>query len=107
MTPSQDVAITERLNALSCSAAAGQTGAACALLGNGHNINECDGNGHTPVMLAVLGGHLDTAVQLALNGADLACRNSDGRTALELAVLCSNREVPHAMISTMSAAHLL
>lgn len=85
--------ITERLSALSCSAANGQTTAACALLDDGHNVNECDERGHTPVMLAVLGGHLDTAVQLALSGANLACRNHDGHTALELAVRSNNREV--------------
>ena len=56
-------------------------------------MNSTDVRGLTPVMLAVVGGHLETAVQLALGGADLARRDQQGRTAIELAVLSSNREV--------------
>ena len=56
-------------------------------------MNTQDEHGRTPVMLAVLGGHLDTAVQLALIGADLTRCDPEGRTALEHAVNASNRDV--------------
>ena len=57
------------------------------------NLDAPDQRGLTPVMVAVLAGQLDTAVQLALNGADLNCRDAQGHTALELAVLSGKREV--------------
>ena len=55
-------------------------------------------HGLTPVMMAVLGGHMETAVQLALSGADLKRRDARGRTALELAILASNRETALSLI---------
>ena len=88
-----DVPIEQRLSALSCSAAAGQTAAAKELVANGVNVDGVDEAGRTPVMLAVLGGHLNTAVELALSGADLSRTDREGRTALELAILAQNREV--------------
>jgi ankyrin repeat protein len=57
------------------------------------STNAADPRRLTPVMAAVLAGQLDTAVQLALNGADLSARDAQGHTALELAVLAGNREV--------------
>lgn len=53
------------------------------------------------MMLAVLNGHLDTAVQLALSGANLAHCDAEGRTALELAVLSSNRQVRNMPLSRL------
>ena len=54
-------------------------------------------NGQDEVMLAVLGGHLDTAVQLALAGADLTRGDQQGQTALQHAIAASNREVWSAL----------
>ena len=80
--------------ALTAAAVAGQTDVALALIQGGtDSVNSSDSNGLTPVMLAVLGGHLDTAVQLALAGADLTRRDAQGCTALEHAIVAPNREV--------------
>lgn len=58
-----------------------------------------DAHGRTRIMQAVVSGQLDQAVKLALSGADLACRDAEGRAVLELAVLSANREVPSQRIS--------
>lgn len=78
---------------ISNSAANGQTAVAKDLIQQGANVDTADARGLTPVMLAVIGGHLETAVQLALAGADLSRCDPDGRTALEYAILAGNREV--------------
>ena len=83
---------------LSHSASSGQTAAIKELIGQGADVNALDAQGLTPLMLAVLGGHLDTAVKLALSGADLGRRDSHGRTALELAVIANNREAALALL---------
>ena len=71
----------------------GRTDALKALVGRGADINVADGSGTTPLMLAVLGGHLDTVLQLVMAcGADMNRRDHSGRTALELAIAASNRE---------------
>ena len=46
----------------------------------------------------MLGGHLDTAVQLALSGADLVGRDGQGRTVLELSVGTGHREMSLALL---------
>ena len=84
--------------ALAQSASSGQTALVRELLHKGANVDCPDAQGLTPCMLAVLGGHLDTAVQIALSGADLKRRAARGRTALELAVLASHREAALALV---------
>ena len=88
--PQHEVSASEQL---CVAAASGQTNLARSLIQHGADVNGTDKNGLTPVMLAVLGGHLDTAVQLALAGADLSRGDQQGHTALEHAVAASNREV--------------
>ena len=67
--------------ALLSTAADGRTEETKQLLAAGADVNAPNALGLTPLMLAVLGGHLDTAVQLALGGADLSLRDAEGRTA--------------------------
>ena len=60
--------------------------------------------GTTPLMLAVLGGHLDTVLQLVMAcGADMNRRDHSGRTALELAIAASNREASLALLLIATA----
>merc|ERR1719326_189583 len=55
-------------------------------------------------MLAVLGGHLDTVLQLVMAcGADMNRRDHSGRTALELAIAASNREASLALLLIATA----
>ena len=52
-------------------------------------------------MLAVLGGHLDTVLQLVMAcGADMNRRDHSGRTALELAIAASRPRRPRCAIAT-------
>ena len=82
----------------------GRTDALKALVGRGANINVADGSGTTPLMLAVLGGHLDTVLQLVMAcGADMNRRDHSGRTALELAIAASNREASLALLLIATA----
>ena len=75
------------------SASSGNTDEVKRLVALRCDINIADQSGRTPVMLAVIGNHLDTAVQLALSGADLARCDPHGRTALHHSILANNREV--------------
>ena len=85
-------------------AAQGQTHAIRALLASGTvDVNAPNPFGQTPVMLAVRGGHLDTAVQLALSGADLSLRDTSGRTALQIAIENSSREASLALLLIATA----
>ena len=85
-------------------AAQGQTDAIRALLASGEvDVNASNPFGQTPVMLAVRGGHLDAAVQLALSGADLSLRDTEGRTALQLAIESSSREASLALLLIATA----
>ena len=82
----------------------GRTDALKALVGRGADINVADGSGTTPLMLAVLGGHLDTVLQLVMAcGADMNRRDHSGRTALELAIAASNREASLALLLIATA----
>ena len=89
---------------LCVAASQGRTAAVKQLIQQcGAAVNQPDGKGMTAVMLAVQGGHLDTAVQLALCGADLSQRDPQGRTAIELAVLPANREASLALLLIATA----
>ena len=80
---------------LGAAASAGATDVAKSLVTSGADVNASRDDGMTPVMLAVVAGHLDTAVQLALSsGADLTRVDTAGRSALAHAISASNREVP-------------
>ena len=82
----------------------GRTDALKALVGRGADNNVADGSGTTPLMLAVLGGHLDTVLQLVMAcGADMNRRDHSGRTALELAIAASNREASLALLLIATA----
>lgn len=74
-----------------------QCASATPLAGGAGCSNERDEQGRTPVMLAVLGGRFDAAVQLALSGADLSQQDAAGRTALALAIEMQRREVALAL----------
>ena len=81
---------------LGAAASTGQTELAKALVQQGVDVNSPDPEGRTPVILAVIGGHLDTAVQLSLSGADLARCDNQGHTALHHAIAANNRQVERA-----------
>ena len=93
MIPRSEVPLIDEQ--LSAAAASGQSDVVKSLVRVGADVNKANETGMTPVMMAVIAGHLDTAVQLALSsGADLSREDPHGRTALAHAIAASNREVP-------------
>ena len=55
------------------------------LLTHGANANACDNWNYTPLHEAAIKGKLDVCVVLLQNGADVHIRNSDNKTAIDLA----------------------
>ena len=55
------------------------------LLEAGHDVNQRDGRGRTPLMWAAEKGHTECVEYLIQNGAQLDLKNYDGWTALRLA----------------------
>ena len=55
------------------------------LLNHGANVNACDTWNYTPLHEAANKGKLDVCVVLLQNGADVHIRNSDNKTAADLA----------------------
>ncbi|KAL0913364.1 hypothetical protein M5K25_016819 [Dendrobium thyrsiflorum] len=47
-------------------------------------LNKLDSSGLTPIMVAAIGGHLETFRLLVMAGADLAVRSSDGNTIMSI-----------------------
>lgn len=71
--------------ALKQAAFEGQAERLVALIAVGMNVNEPDGGGDTPLMLAAARGHAKIVAFLLRNGADVHARNDDGKTALHQA----------------------
>jgi ankyrin repeat protein len=59
---------------------------AALLLKHGAKVNAHDGEGNTPLHVAVIQRNVDLAKMLLENSADANARNGDGRTPLHLAV---------------------
>ena len=55
------------------------------LLSHGANVNACDNWNYTPLHEAANKGKLDVCVVLLQNGADIQIRNTDNKTAIDLA----------------------
>ena len=68
------------------------------LLNKGANINADLGNGVTPLMYAVQGGHFEVVKILVLNGADLNKMPENGNTALITAVLQDSIDIAEFLI---------
>ena len=66
-------------------ALSGHTEAVQLLLARGTNINSLDAKGSSPLMFAIHGKHVETALVLLDAGADTRVVNEAGRTAEELA----------------------
>ncbi len=67
-------------------------------------IEAMDGNGCTPLLLALCNQHADTAKLLIANGADCAQKGPRGRNALHLACLANQPEVVAAVRAAMPPA---
>lgn len=71
---------------LICAASNGKGSLIRLLLDRGAKIDEPDGHGYTPLMRAALLGHAEAVSILLKRGANAALKNSDGETALDLAL---------------------
>jgi ankyrin repeat protein len=69
------------------------------LVDRGGNLNAQDANGNTPIQRAILAAHID-AVQmfLSMEAVDVNTRNSDGHTALWLALALPTQDVARALV---------
>src|SRR5205823_627389 len=76
----------------------GNTEEVVKLVADGGNVNY-KGEGHTPLMVAVQSGHVDTVAALIGRGADVNGRDPSGRTALMIAAGAGNRGIVHYLIS--------
>lgn len=61
--------------------------------------NEKDSDGHTPLMLAVIGGHEDVVSTLLRHGARIADTDPEQRTALHLAVMHRRADLLHILLA--------
>ncbi|MGH7374727.1 MAG: ankyrin repeat domain-containing protein [Candidatus Rokuibacteriota bacterium] len=83
----------QQVAALLAGARDGQVGDLNRLLTSGVPANVRDANGFTPLMLAVVSGHLPAARALLDGGALVNARNRGGITPVMLAVINEHREV--------------
>jgi hypothetical protein len=83
----------QQVAALLAGARDGQVGDLSRLLASGVPANVRDANGFTPLMLAVVSGHLPAARALLDGGALVNARNPGGITPVMLAVINEHREV--------------
>jgi len=75
------------MNALHHAARQGYTRTAAALLDAGAKIDKKTGDGHTPLLVALINGQFDTAMELIKRGADVnAASDAHGATPLWAAV---------------------
>jgi len=75
------------------------------LVENGADINACENNGNTPLMIASFCGHVNVVTFLIQHGADLGFQNNRGSTALHFAVTHSFSEIVHILLDH-GASHL-
>ena len=71
----------------------------CTLISDGHDVNQCDSGGLTPLRAACLSGNIQ-AVQVLLNhGVELDAYDFLGRTPLYIAVQLNNFSIAEALLA--------
>jgi ankyrin repeat protein len=98
--PTEAWTSTEFENALLLAAAEGRAGAVLSFLTQGVDVNAADRRGFSPLMLAVRGGHLETARALLEGGADLDLRRggADAWPALMHAIHRGHHDLAIALL---------
>ncbi|MHC4876956.1 MAG: ankyrin repeat domain-containing protein [Planctomycetota bacterium] len=77
----------------------GNVEAVARAIESGASLNEKDGNGMTPLMLASLYGHTEVVELLLKNKADVTSANGDGNTALHMAAFLAHPEIVRLLLT--------
>lgn len=91
---------------LGIAASAGDTGRLKALLAAGHNINQRDGEGYTPVMWAALNGQVNAVSTLVTLGANLNVQDREGYTALMWATQNKHTTIVRQLLNAGASVNL-